>query len=83
MKLRTLQVFLLLPAAVLAAEKLPITVTHNPHATRPPETIVGPWAEVNKVPPGTLLQRIAVKDTAGRVLLEHVRRRHRHVRSRV
>jgi len=57
-----------LASAALAAEKLVITVTHELAAARPAETITVPWAEVNKALPGALLQKIAVKDAAGRVL---------------
>jgi len=53
---------------VHAAELLTITVSHELDAARPAETITVPWAEVNRVLPGTLLQRIVVRDAAGRVL---------------
>jgi hypothetical protein len=68
MKLRTFTLFLFSPLAALAADKLAITVTHDLAAARPSETIVVPWTEVNKAMPGALLQKIAVKDSAGRVL---------------
>lgn len=56
-------------AAVLArAEKLTVTVTHDLAIARPSETITIPWTEVNRALPGALLQRLAVKDSAGRVL---------------
>lgn len=51
-----------------AAEKAVITVTHRLEIARPAETITVPWAEINRALPGALLQRIAVKDSAGRVL---------------
>ena len=51
-----------------AAEKAVITVTHSLEIARPAETITVPWSEINKALPGALLQRIAVKDSAGRVL---------------
>jgi hypothetical protein len=54
--------------ATAAAEKLVITVTHDLAIARPSETITVPWSEVNKALPGALLQKIAVKDSAGRVL---------------
>ena len=51
-----------------AAERLTVTVTHDLAIARPSETITIPWSEVNRALPGALLQRIAVKDAAGRVL---------------
>lgn len=55
-------------AAPAHAEKLTITVTHTLDQARPAETITVPWAEVNRVLPGAMLQRIAVRDAAGKVL---------------
>jgi hypothetical protein len=55
------------PAAGLAASAT-ITVTHDLAAPRPSETITVPWSEINRLLPGALLQRIAVKDASGRVL---------------
>ncbi len=57
-----------LAAAVAHAEQLVITVTHDLAIARPAETIAVPWAEVAKALPGVYLQKIAVKDAAGRVL---------------
>ncbi|MCE4553934.1 DUF4861 family protein [Roseateles cellulosilyticus] len=51
-----------------AAERLVVTVTHELDAARPAETITVPWAEVNRVLPGALLQKIAVRDAAGHLL---------------
>lgn len=51
-----------------AAEKAVITVTHSLEIARPSETIAVPWSEINRALPGALLQKIAVKDAAGRVL---------------
>lgn len=67
---RLLPLFLasLLAAGTAAAEQLTITVTHDLALARPAETITVPWAEINRVLPGALLQRIAVKDAQGRVL---------------
>lgn len=45
-----------------------ITVSHELDIARPSETIVLPWSEINRALPGALIQRIAVKDAAGRVL---------------
>jgi hypothetical protein len=45
-----------------------ITVSHELAIARPAETVTVPWAEINRLLPGALLQRIAVKDAAGRVL---------------
>lgn len=55
-------------ASVCAVEKLAITVTHDLATARPSETITVPWSEVNNALPSALLQRIAVKDPAGRIL---------------
>jgi pectinesterase len=54
------------PAAF--AEKLTITVTHSLDQARPAETITVPWSEVNRVLPGALLQKIAVRDASGKLL---------------
>jgi hypothetical protein len=51
-----------------AAEKLTVTVTHGLDIARPAETIVIPWSQVNAALPHALIQRIVVKDAAGRVL---------------
>ncbi len=51
-----------------AADKLVVTASHDLAIARPSETITIPWSEVNNALPGALLQRIAVKDAAGRVL---------------
>ena len=63
---------LILPFALLApcasAETLRVTVTHELAIARPSETITVPWAEVNRVLPGALLQKIAVRDSAGHSL---------------
>lgn len=45
-----------------------VTVTHDLDLARPSETVVVPWSQVNAALPGALLQRIVVKDAAGRVL---------------
>ena len=58
---------LALPLA-LAADKLVVTVTHDLAIARPSETITVPWTKVAETLPGALLQRIAVKDAAGRIL---------------
>ncbi len=50
------------------AEKLIITVTHDLDSPRRAETIAVPWTAVQNALPGALLQKIAVKDSAGRVL---------------
>lgn len=59
-----------LSVAAFAADRLTVTVTvtHDLAIARPSETITIPWSEVNRALPGALLQKIAVKDTAGRVL---------------
>jgi hypothetical protein len=67
--------FSLLALAAAAASALAhagpaatITVSHELDIARPSETIVLPWSEINRALPGALIQRIAVKDAAGRVL---------------
>jgi hypothetical protein len=59
---------LLSASSLFAAEKFTLTVTHDLEIARPSETIVIPWSAVNNALPGALLQKIAVKDSAGRVL---------------
>jgi hypothetical protein len=54
------------------ADKLSVNVTHDLALARPSETITIPWTAVNKALPGALIQRIAVKDAAGRVLAHQV-----------
>lgn len=54
--------------ALAAAESLVVTVTHSLDAARPAETVTVPWTEVNRALPGALLQKLAVKDSAGHVL---------------
>jgi pectinesterase len=58
--------------AARAAEQLVITVTHDLALARPAETITVPWADVARALPGALLQKLAVKDAAGRVLAYQV-----------
>jgi len=66
---RCLVLALIAPAAaVLAAERVTVTVTHELDAARPSETITIPWAEINQALPGALLQHIAVKDATGQAL---------------
>jgi len=54
--------------AIAAPERVTVTVTHNLDIARPAETIVIPWTRVNAALPHALIQRIVVKDAAGRVL---------------
>ena len=61
-------VALLGATAAEAAEKLSITASHDLTIARPAETISIPWSEVNKALPGALLQKIVVRDSAGRSL---------------
>ena len=71
MKLRSLAFASLLPLSLgsaAAAAPLTLTVTHDLAIARPSETIVVPWSEVNAALPGALLQHLAVKDSAGRIL---------------
>jgi hypothetical protein len=51
-----------------AADTLNVTVSHDLDMARPSETITIAWSEVNRALPGALIQKIAVKDAAGRVL---------------
>jgi hypothetical protein len=55
-----------------AADKLAVSVSHTLAIARPSETITIAWFEVNKALPGAMIQRIAVKDGAGRVLAHQV-----------
>ena len=55
-----------------AADKLAVNVSHTLAIARPSETITIAWPEVNKALPGAMIQRIAVKDSAGRVLPHQV-----------
>ena len=60
-------------ASTLAhAERLLVTVSHDLEIARQSETISVPWSEVNAAIPGALIQRIAVKDAAGKVLPHQV-----------
>ena len=68
MKFPALFLALAAAPALLAAELMTVTVTHDLAIARPAETIVVPWSQVNAALPGALLQRIAVKDAAGRIL---------------
>jgi pectinesterase len=66
-----MKAFLFLLAAAgsaQAAERLTITTSHDLAQARPSETITVPWAEVNRALPGALLQRITVRDAAGKAL---------------
>jgi hypothetical protein len=65
-------VALLLAPLAQAADKLNVSVTHNLALARPAETITLAWSEVNQALPGAMIQRIAVKDSAGRVLAHQV-----------
>ncbi|MBL9214743.1 MAG: DUF4861 domain-containing protein [Opitutaceae bacterium] len=66
--LRRLLLGCCLPAAALAGDRLTVTVSHDLDEARPSETITVPWAEVARAVPGALLQRLTVKDAAGRAL---------------
>lgn len=54
--------------ALAAADRMTVTVAHDYAGARPAETITVPWAEINRLLPGAMLQRIAVKDAKGNVL---------------
>jgi hypothetical protein len=55
-----------------AAPGMAVTLSHDLDIARPSETVTIPWVEVNRVLPGALIQRLAVKDAAGRVLPHQV-----------
>lgn len=59
-------------ADALAAARLAVSAAHDLPIARPSETITVPWTEVNKALPGAMIQRIVVKDSAGRVLPHQV-----------
>jgi len=61
-------------AAPLAqgADQLRVTASHDLASARPSETITVAWPEVNRALPGALIQRLAVRDSAGRVLPHQV-----------
>jgi len=54
--------------SIHAAERLTITASHDLALARPAETIVVPWADVNRALPGALLQKIVVRDASGKVM---------------
>lgn len=62
----------LAPAAAIAADKVAVIVNHDLAIARPSETIAIAWKDVNAAMPGALIQKIAVKDAAGRVLPHQV-----------
>lgn len=62
-----------LPAiAASAAERLTITLQHELDIARPSETVTVPWAEVNRALPHALVQKIAVRDSSGRLVPHQV-----------
>jgi len=63
---------LLLAPLAQAADKLNVSTSHELPIARPNETITVAWTDVNKALPGAMIQRIAVKDSAGRVLPHQV-----------
>lgn len=70
--LATLLGAILSPALANAADKVAVTVSHDLAIARPSETIAIAWKDVNAAMPGALIQKIAVKDAAGRVLPHQV-----------
>jgi hypothetical protein len=58
--------------AAYAADRVAVTVQHDLAIARPSETIAIPWKDVNAALPGAMVQKIAVKDAAGRVLPHQV-----------
>jgi len=59
-------------STAIAADKVAVTVQHDLAIARPSETITIAWKDVNAAMPGALIQKIAVKDAAGRVLPHQV-----------
>jgi len=55
-----------------AADQLRVTASHDLATARPSETITVAWPDVNRALPGALIQRLAVRDSAGRVLPHQV-----------
>jgi len=55
-----------------AQDKFGIVVQHDLAIARPSETISIAWKDVNAALPGAMVQKIAVKDGAGRVLAHQV-----------
>jgi hypothetical protein len=55
-------------ASAAVAARLVVTVTHELAIARPAETITVPFSEVAAALPGALLQKLSVKDSAGREL---------------
>ena len=55
-----------------AQNSFAVTVQHDLAIARPSETISIPWKDVNAAMPGTMVQKIAVKDAKGRVLPHQV-----------
>lgn len=66
--LRSLLGLVFAASSLAAAERVTLTVAHDYTGARPSETITVPWSEINRVLPGALLQRIAVRDARGNVL---------------
>jgi pectinesterase len=65
---RLLWLVLLCTGRVWGAPHLTVTVTQDLALARPAETITVPWAEIARDLPGALLQHLAVKDAAGKIL---------------
>jgi hypothetical protein len=51
-----------------SADRVTVTVAHHLPIARPAETITVPWSKISHAIPGVLLQQIAVKNSAGRIL---------------
>ncbi len=69
MKLPLLAALLFASSAfTFAADTLTITVTHDLEIARPSETITVPFAQIADALPGALLQKLAVKNSAGQSL---------------
>jgi hypothetical protein len=71
-KLQLALAILLAAPLAQAADQLRVTASHDLAIARPSETITVAWPEVNRALPGALIQRIAVRDSAGRVLAHQV-----------
>lgn len=62
----------LMAAQLAHGASLQVTLSNDLDIARPSETVTIPWTEVNRALPGALVQKIAVKDAAGRVLPHQV-----------
>ena len=55
-------------AALVASDRVNVVASHDLAEARPAETLTLSWSELAKALPGALLQKIAIKDSSGRLL---------------